>query len=109
MALVVAIWGTTWHAIVYQINHTSPELGVTLRFGLAGLGVLAFAAWHGQNLRLPLRAHGVLALQGCSCIRCPTCVSTTPKNTCLRGWWRWVIRRRRCWPGWAPGPCGAPR
>jgi drug/metabolite transporter (DMT)-like permease len=64
MALVVAIWGTTWHAIVYQINHTSPELGVTLRFGLAGLGVLAVAAWHGQNLRLPLRAHGVLALQG---------------------------------------------
>ena len=64
MALVVLIWGTTWHAIVYQINHTTPELGVTLRFGLAGLGVLAFAAWHGLNLRLPLRAHGVLALQG---------------------------------------------
>ncbi len=64
MALVVLIWGTTWHAIVYQVNHTTPELGVTLRFGLAGLGVLAFAAWRGQPLRLPLRAHGVLALQG---------------------------------------------
>jgi drug/metabolite transporter (DMT)-like permease len=64
MALVVLIWGTTWHAIVYQINHSTPELGVTLRFGLAGLGVLGLAAWNGQTLRLPLRAHAVLALQG---------------------------------------------
>jgi drug/metabolite transporter (DMT)-like permease len=64
MALVVLIWGTTWHAIVYQINHSTPELGVAVRFGLAGLGVLAVAAWRGQNLRLPPHAHGVLAAQG---------------------------------------------
>lgn len=34
--LAVAIWGTTWHAIVYQVEAGTPELGVTLRFALAG-------------------------------------------------------------------------
>ena len=63
-ALVVAIWGTTWHAIVYQLQHSSPEFGVGLRFGLAGGLVLAWAAWRGDSLRVPLRAHGLLALQG---------------------------------------------
>lgn len=61
---VVLVWGTTWHAIVYQIAHTTPEFGVTLRFALAGLMALGVAAWHRQRLRLPLRAHGLLALQG---------------------------------------------
>ncbi len=63
-ALVVLIWGTTWHAIVYQINHTTPEFGVTLRFGLAGVLVLALAAWRGDRLRVPASAHALLALQG---------------------------------------------
>ena len=63
-ALVVAIWGTTWHAIVYQLQHSSPEFGVGLRFGLAGVLVLAWAMWRGDSLRVPLRAHGLLALQG---------------------------------------------
>ncbi|MBL8313955.1 MAG: DMT family transporter [Rubrivivax sp.] len=63
-ALVVSIWGTTWHAIVYQLQHGSPEFGVSLRFGLAGCLVLAWAAWRGDSLRVPLRAHRLLALQG---------------------------------------------
>ena len=62
--LAVLIWGTTWHAIVYQIAQSTPELGVTVRFALAGAAVLAFAAWRGERIRLPLRAHGPLALQG---------------------------------------------
>lgn len=62
--LVVAIWGTTWHAIVYQIEHTTPEFGVTLRFGLAGLLALGFAWRRGDVLRVPARAHTLLALQG---------------------------------------------
>ena len=64
-ALVVLIWGTTWHAIVYQIAHTSPEFSVSLRFALAGCMVLALSAWRGDKLRVPWRAHGLLALQGC--------------------------------------------
>jgi drug/metabolite transporter (DMT)-like permease len=63
-ALTVLIWGTTWHAILYQLAHASPEFGVTLRFALAGGAVLALAAWRRDALRLPLRAHALLALQG---------------------------------------------
>jgi drug/metabolite transporter (DMT)-like permease len=67
-AACVLIWGTTWYAIVHQINLATPEVGVTLRFALAGLVVLAFARWRGERLNTdvlgPLRAHGLLALQG---------------------------------------------
>jgi drug/metabolite transporter (DMT)-like permease len=62
--LAALVWGTTWHAIVYQVAHGTPELGVTLRFGLAGVLVLAFAAWRGDPLRFAARDHGLLALQG---------------------------------------------
>lgn len=63
-ALAVAIWGTTWHAIVYQVALTSPEFGVAVRFSLAGLLVLAWAAGRGDRWRFGRREHGWLALQG---------------------------------------------
>jgi drug/metabolite transporter (DMT)-like permease len=63
-AVAVAIWGTTWHAILYQLAHTTPEFGVALRFALAGVLVLAFAAWRGERLRCTPREHAWLALQG---------------------------------------------
>ena len=63
-AIAVAIWSTTWHAILYQLAHTSPEVGVTLRFALAGMLVLALSAWRGDRLRCTAREHGLLALQG---------------------------------------------
>jgi drug/metabolite transporter (DMT)-like permease len=63
-AICVLTWGTTWHAITYQIGHTAPEVGVTLRFGLAGLLVLALCALRGQSLRFALRDHAMFALQG---------------------------------------------
>lgn len=63
-AIAVAIWSTTWHAILYQLEHTPPEWGVTLRFGLAGALALAFAAWRGDRLRFGAREHALLALQG---------------------------------------------
>ncbi|MBT9489298.1 MAG: DMT family transporter [Rubrivivax sp.] len=63
-ALAVLIWGTTWHAITYQLGGTPPEWGVALRFSLAAAVVLAFAGWRGERLRYGLRAHGLLALQG---------------------------------------------
>jgi drug/metabolite transporter (DMT)-like permease len=62
--VAVAIWSTTWHAILYQLAHTTPEFGVTLRFGLAGALVLAFAAMRGDRLRFAARQHAVLMLQG---------------------------------------------
>src|SRR5689334_2069995 len=63
-AIAVAVWGTTWHAIVYQLQHAPPEAGVAIRFGLAGLLVLAFAAPRGERLSFGARAHARLALQG---------------------------------------------
>jgi drug/metabolite transporter (DMT)-like permease len=63
-AIAVVIWSTTWHAILYQIAHTTPEFGVALRFALAGVLALAFAAWRGDRLRCTPRQHALLALQG---------------------------------------------
>jgi drug/metabolite transporter (DMT)-like permease len=62
--VAVAIWSTTWHAILYQIEHTTPEQGVALRFTLAGLLVLSVAAWRGERLRCNMQQHALLALQG---------------------------------------------
>jgi len=36
-AVCVVVWGTTWHAITYQVGQVAPEFGVALRFGLAGV------------------------------------------------------------------------
>jgi drug/metabolite transporter (DMT)-like permease len=63
-ALAVGIWGTTWHAITYQLADTPPELGVALRFSIAAAVVLSFAAWRGERMRFPWRAHALFALQG---------------------------------------------
>lgn len=63
-AICVGIWGTTWHAITYQLGDTPPELGVTLRFALAGAVVLAWCLWRGTPLRFGWRPHALFALQG---------------------------------------------
>jgi drug/metabolite transporter (DMT)-like permease len=63
-AICVLVWGTTWHAITYQIGHTTPEVSVALRFGLAGVCVLAMCLVRGERLRFSLADHGRLALQG---------------------------------------------
>jgi drug/metabolite transporter (DMT)-like permease len=63
-ATAVAIWSTTWYAILYQLAYTPPELGVALRFALAGLLALAFARWRGDAVRCTVREHARLALQG---------------------------------------------
>lgn len=63
-AVCVLSWGTTWHAITYQLGHNTPEVGVALRFGLASLIVLGLCAARGMRLRFPLRDHALLAFQG---------------------------------------------
>ena len=60
----VLIWGTTWHAITYQLSDLAPEFGVAVRYVIAGGSVVAFALWRGERLRFPLAAHATLALQG---------------------------------------------
>ena len=63
-AVCVLAWGTTWHAITYQLGHTTPEVGVALRFALASGLVLAVCALRGVPLRFAPREHAVLASQG---------------------------------------------
>ena len=63
-AIAVAVWSTTWHAILYQLEHTPPEIGVALRFALAGALALGIAALRGERLRLSAREAGRVVLQG---------------------------------------------
>lgn len=63
-AACVLTWGTTWHAITYQVGVTTPEFGVALRFALAGAVILAFTAARGGTLRFAPRQHAWFALQG---------------------------------------------
>ena len=64
IAICVLTWGTTWYAITFQIGLATPEVGVALRFGLAGGVVLAMCALRGMRLRFTPRDHARLALQG---------------------------------------------
>lgn len=63
-AICVLTWGTTWHAITYQIGHTAPDVGVALRFALAGLAIVALCLWRGLPLRFRAADHALFALQG---------------------------------------------
>jgi drug/metabolite transporter (DMT)-like permease len=63
-AICVSIWGTTWYAITWQLGPTAPEVGVALRFVLAGGLVLGMAAAGGQRLRFGLADHLHFVLQG---------------------------------------------
>jgi drug/metabolite transporter (DMT)-like permease len=63
-AVCVLTWGTTWHAITYQIGHTAPDVGVALRFALAGGAIVALCLWRGIPLRFGATDHALFALQG---------------------------------------------
>jgi drug/metabolite transporter (DMT)-like permease len=62
--IAVLIWSTTWHAILYQLPHNTPEVGVMLRFALAGIVALGIAAWRGDRLRCTRGEWALIALQG---------------------------------------------
>ena len=63
-AVCVLIWGTTWFAITAQIAVLAPEVGVAVRFLLAGLALAGFCRLRGIALRLPARAHALVLAQG---------------------------------------------
>jgi drug/metabolite transporter (DMT)-like permease len=60
------IWGSTWYAIKFQIDGAEELVSVALRFGLAGLILLAYALIAGLNLKFSLRDHFFIFLQGVS-------------------------------------------
>ena len=63
-AMCVIVWGTTWHAITYQLIDFPAELAVAMRYGVASLCLLAFCAARRERLRYRLADHAALALQG---------------------------------------------
>lgn len=58
------IWASTWHVILYQLGTVPVLNSVGWRFLLAALLLALLSRWQGQTLRLPLRLHGLLMLNG---------------------------------------------
>ena len=63
-ALAVLVWGTTWHAIVYQIAETPVVWGVAIRFALAGAFCAGVALLRAERLWIGPRGLALAAFQG---------------------------------------------
>lgn len=63
-AACVAIWGSTWLAITFQLGTVAPEASVFYRFLLAAVLLFAYCLARGLPLRYTARQHGWIALQG---------------------------------------------
>ena len=63
-AASVAIWGSTWFAITFQLGRVEPEASVAYRFLLASLLLFAYCAARRLPLRFPPRDHAWIAAQG---------------------------------------------
>jgi drug/metabolite transporter (DMT)-like permease len=53
----VAIWGSTWIAITYQLGRVAPEASVFYRFLLAAALLFAYCRLRGLRLRFPGKDH----------------------------------------------------
>jgi drug/metabolite transporter (DMT)-like permease len=60
----VAIWGSTWLAIKYQLGSVAPEASVSYRYLLASFLIFAFCLARRLPLRYTLREHAWMALLG---------------------------------------------
>ena len=67
--LVVAIWGTTWIALKWQLGVVPIALSIAYRFALAALLLFALLAWKRQLLRPRGGALGLVAAQSL-CLFC---------------------------------------
>ena len=63
-AACVAIWGSTWIAITFQLGAVAPEASVFYRFLLASAMMFAYCRVRGLSLRFTRREHLWIALQG---------------------------------------------
>lgn len=62
--LAVAIWGSTWLVITFQLGCVAPEASVIYRFALASLFLFLYAKFKRLNLKFDRQTHGLLASQG---------------------------------------------
>lgn len=63
-AACVAIWGSTWIAITFQLGSVAPEASVSYRFLLASLLIFGYCLVRGLPLRFKVREHAWMALFG---------------------------------------------
>lgn len=63
-AATVAIWGSTWLAIKFQIGLVPPVMSVVHRFALAAAILFVFCLLTGRRFRFPWRDHVYIALLG---------------------------------------------
>ena len=63
-AACVAIWGSTWLAIKFQLGHVAPEASVFYRFLLASVLLFGFCLARSLRLAFSISQHLWIALQG---------------------------------------------
>lgn len=60
----VAIWGSTWLAIKFQLGHVAAEASVLYRFLLASMLLFGYCLARNLRLAFTVSQHGWIALQG---------------------------------------------
>ena len=63
-AACVAIWGSTWIAITFQLGKVAPEASVFYRFTLGSILMFVYCLARGLPLRYSLRQHAWIAFMG---------------------------------------------
>jgi drug/metabolite transporter (DMT)-like permease len=63
-SVAVAIWGSTWLVIKFQLGAVPPMVSVAWRFALAALMLLGYCALRRRPLGFSARDHAWIALQG---------------------------------------------
>src|SRR5260370_39135423 len=63
-AITVAIWGSTWLAITFELGVVPPSVSVVWRFALSALMLLTYALWKRLPLHFSRRDHFWMAMQG---------------------------------------------
>jgi drug/metabolite transporter (DMT)-like permease len=62
--VTVAIWGSSWLAITYQLGTVAPEASIIYRFLLAAAILMGWCILRGLRLRFSLKEHLFMGLQG---------------------------------------------
>jgi drug/metabolite transporter (DMT)-like permease len=73
-AICVLTWGTTWFAITFQIGHVAPEVGVAMRFALAGIVILGLCGLRKERLRFTPPSTRCSRCRAASCTASYVCV-----------------------------------
>ena len=63
-ALTVAIWGTSWLGVKYQLGVVAPEASAVYRFAIAAVLMLLYCALARRRMRFAPAEHVFMALQG---------------------------------------------